>query len=146
MASVFLPEEPLLWQGNLEGHSLPGHRVRTRLKWPCVHRCKTFFFFFAVTALPQWVLNVKMLQLLGLWGPRQCQVCRDMDCLRCRSYGPVRVFFWPSFSWWSEHLFGQSFSIAPHVQTLRGLPCLGSFSVVWCIRHIETPPRWGPAL
>ena len=26
------------------------------------------------------------------------------------------------------------------IQALRGLPCLGSFSVVQCIRHIEGPP------
>ena len=25
--------------------------------------------------------------------PWQHQVCRDMDCLHCRSYGPIRVFF-----------------------------------------------------
>ena len=34
-------------------------------------------------------------------------------------------------------LFGQSFSVALPILALRGLLCLGSFSVVWCIRHIE---------
>ena len=34
-------------------------------------------------------------------------------------------------------LFAQSFSVAPVIQALRGLLCLGSFSVVRCIRHIE---------
>ena len=62
------------------------------------------------------------------------------DCLCHRSYGPIRVFFQASCSWPSEGLFGQFFSIAPPVQALRGLPCLGSFSVVQCIRHIEGPP------
>ena len=33
------------------------------------------------------------LQLLGLQGPWHCQVCRDTDCLCCRSYGPNRLFF-----------------------------------------------------
>ena len=33
------------------------------------------------------------MQLLGLWGPWWHQVCRDMDCLSHRSYGPIRVFF-----------------------------------------------------
>ena len=29
---------------------------------------------------------------------------------------------------------------------LRGLPCLGSFSAVQLIRHMEQPPTWGPTL
>ena len=41
---------------------------------------------------------------------------------------------------------GQSSSMAPPVQALRGLPCLGSLSVVLQIRHIEGPPGWGPTL
>ena len=49
-------------------------------------------------------------------------------------------------SWQSEGLFGQSFSIAPPVQALRGLSCLGPFSVVQPVRHIEGPPGWSPIL
>ena len=49
--------------------------------------------FLPVAALPQCELSVKVAQLLGLRGPWRRQVCRDMDCLRCRSYGPIRVFF-----------------------------------------------------
>ena len=127
-----------------------------------VHRCKIFFL--PVAALPQWGLSVKMSQLLGLWGPWRCQVCRDMDCLHSRSYGPIRVFFRASSSWWSEGLFGHSFSVALTIQALRGLPCLGSFSIVQSIRHTEEPtwlgsysvvqrishlkgyPGWGPTL
>ena len=30
--------------------------------------------------------------------------------------------------------------VAPPVQALIGLPCLGSFSIVQCVRHIEGPP------
>ena len=41
---------------------------------------------------------------------------------------------------------GQSFSVGPPVQALTGLPCLGSFSVVQCVRHIEGSPSWGPTL
>ena len=48
--------------------------------------------------------------------------------------------------WWSEVLFGQSFSVALPIQALRGIPCLGSFSMVWHIRHIEGPPGWDPTL
>jgi len=36
-------------------------------------------------------------------------------------------FFWASCSWRSKGLFGHSLSVAPPVQALRGLPCLGSF-------------------
>ena len=31
-------------------------------------------------------------------------------------------------------------------KALRGLPCMGSFSVVWRVRHIEGSPGWGPSL
>ena len=58
----------------------------------------------------------------------------------------LSVFSQASWSWRSEGLFGQSFPIALPIQVLRGLPCLGSFSVVWCIRHIEGRPGWGPTL
>ena len=88
-------------------------------------------FLLPVAALPQWGLNVKEVQLLGLQGPCRRQVCRDMDCLYCRSYGPKRIFCWASYSWWSESLFGQSFSIALPIHALRGLPCFGSFSTVF---------------
>ena len=72
-------------------------------------------------------------------------MCRDTDYPCRRSYGPIRVFFQASCSWRSEGLFGQSFFITPPVQALRGLPCLGSFSVVRHIRHREGPHGWGPA-
>ena len=49
-------------------------------------------------------------------------------------------YFWASCSWRSEGLFVQSFSIALSIQTLRGLPCLGFFSVVWSGWHIVDPP------
>ena len=55
----------------------------------------------------------------------------------------MRVFFKASGSLRSEGLFGQSFSVALPVQALRVLSCLGSFSVVWCIRHIQGPPWLG---
>ena len=78
--------------------------------------------------------------------------------------GPIRVFFRASCSWRSEGLFGQSLSVAPPIQALRGLPYLGYFSVVQHVRHIERPswlgsyfvdrcirhlkghPGWAPAL
>ena len=119
---------------------------RVRHNWSDPVHIDTRLFFLPVSALPQWELSVKVAQLRGLWGPWWHQVCRDVDCLGYRNYGPIRVFFWASCSWQSDGLFGQSFSVAPPVQALRGLPCLVSFSVVWCIRHVEAPPGWGPTL
>ena len=58
----------------------------------------------------------------------------------------MRIFFPASSNWQSEGLFGQSFSTVLSLQALKGLPCLGSFSVVQYIRHIEGPPGWGPTL
>ena len=79
-------------------------------------------FVLPVAALPQWELSMKVVQLLGLWGPWRHNMCRDTLC--CRSYGPIRVFFWVSCSWRSEGLFGRSFSIAPPFRHLEG-------SLVW---------------
>ena len=79
---------------------------------------------------------------LACGDPSDHLVCRDMDCIRCRSYGPVRDVFWASGVWQSEGLFGQSFSVAPPIQAFRGLPCLGSFSVVQRVRHREGAPPW----
>ena len=72
---------------------------------------------------------------------------------------PYQSLFRASCSWGSEGLFGHSFPVAPPIEALRGLPCLGSFSVVRCIRHIEGSysvvsrishlkehPGWGPTL
>ena len=113
VAGAFLPGEPF---SLTEKPGRPVYRVTkswTWLKWPCAHRHKTFFFFFLpMAALPQWELSMKVMHLLGLQGPWLHQVCRDMDCLLCRSYGLIRVFFQTSCHWRSEGLFGQSFSIA----------------------------------
>ena len=134
-------------------------KSRTLLK-----RINTRLFFLPVAALPQWELSMKVVPVLGFWGPWWCQVFRDRDCLHGRSYGPIRVFFRASCSWRSEGLFGQSFSITLPIQALRGLLCLGCFSVVgclrhiegtpwlgsysvdWCIRHLKGHPGWGPTL
>ena len=135
---------PRPWQRSLAGHSLQGCRVRHYWGDPT---CLDAGLFLPVAALPQWELSMKVVQLLGFQGPWQHQVHRDMDCLCCKSYGPIRVFFWASCNWQSEGFSGPSFSIALPVQALRGLPCLGSFSVVRLIRHIDgLSPDWGPIL
>ena len=100
-------------------------------------------FFLPVAAVPQWALSRKVAQLLCLRGPWWHQVCRDMDCLCHWNYGPIRVFFQASYSWESEGLFGQSFSVALPIQALKGLPYLASLSVVPQVRHIEGSPWVG---
>ena len=105
-----------------------------------MHRSKSSF---VCGSSAQWELGVKVAELLGLWGPWQLRVCRNTDCIHRTSYGPIRVLFWVSCSFWSEALFGQSFSIAPPVQALRGLPCLGLFSVVQLFSQIEGSPCLG---
>ena len=85
---------------------------------------------------------------------------QDTDCLCRRSDGPIRVFFQASCSWQSEGLFGQSFSIAPPVQThrrgsltgvllcglahqsLKGAPWVGSYSVVHCVGCLMGQPLY----
>ena len=110
-------ENPTLAEKPGRPQSTGLQRVETQLKWHCVHRRETFL---PVADLPQWGLSMKVAQLLGLWGLCQHQVCRDTDCLHCRSYGPIRVFFQASYSLWSEGLFNQSISIAPPFQDLEG--------------------------
>ena len=156
-APVFLPgEPPPPWQ--MPGSPQFTGQQRAAHDWSDPVGVDVRLFL-PMAALPQGELSMKVAQLLGLQGPWQCQVCKDTDCLHCRSYVPIRVFFWASCSWRSKGL-----SVAPPVQALRGLPCLGSFYVVWCVRHIEGPswlgsycigwhlrhlkwhPRWGPTL
>ena len=103
--------------------------------------CKIFF---VCGSSVQRECSMKVTQLLGLRGLWWLPVCRDTDCLRRKSHGPIRVFFRASCSWRSAGLFGQSFSIALPIQALRGVPCLASFSVVWHVKHMERPPWLGP--
>ena len=93
-------------------------------------------FFACGNSAPRTVECEGRLALQGPWWP---QVCRDMDCLRRRSYGPIRGVFTASCSWCSEGLVGQSFSEALPIQAPGKLPCLGS-SVVLLIRTIKGLP------
>ena len=138
-APVFLPgEPPSLAEKPRRPQSTRSQRVGHDWSNP---KCTDIRFLLPEEALPHWELSMKVEQLLGLGGPWWHQVYRHTDCLCCRScYGPIRVFFQASSSWHSEGLFGQSFSVALPIQTLRGLPCLGSFSIVQHVRYIEGPP------
>ena len=140
-APVFLPGEPPSLTEKLGRLLSTGfQRVRHYQSDPV---CVDPRLFLPVVVLPQWELSVKVAQLLGLQRLWWHQVCRDMDCLCCGSYSPIRDFFQASCSWWLESLFGQSFSVAPPIQALRGLPSQGSFSVVRKVRHIEGSPWLG---
>ena len=137
---VVLPGEPHLWQRSLAGHSLQGRRVWHNQSGPA-----RIDKIFACGSSAQWELSVKVVQLLGLWGPwwRRVQGHRLPPPQELRPYQSL----FPSLcSWWSEGLFGQSFSVAPPVQALRGLPCLGFFSVVPQVWHIEGAPLAGVLL
>ena len=71
---------------------------------------------------------MRVAQLLGLWGSWQCQVCKDMDCLRRGSYGPIGVFFEPP--------------VAGDQKT-----SLASLSPQLCpFKHLEGSLAWGPSL
>ena len=115
-------------------------KSQTWLKWPCVHRCQDFFCLWQLCPSERWV-----------WPWHSCLACRGPGSTKCAGTWTASATgvttlsesFRASYSWQSEGLFGQSFSIAPSVQALRGLPCLGSFSVVRYIRHIKGPPDWG---
>ena len=96
-------------------------------------------------AAPPVRAGVKAAPLLGLWGPWGAGGAGP------RTASPREL--WPGqrrcpspASWWSEGLFGRSFSAAPPFQALRGLHCVRSLSVVRCISHSKGPPGWGPAL
>ena len=88
---------------------------------------------------------MKVVKLLGLQGLWWRKVCRDSDCLCPGVMSLSESFFEPVVAG-DQSLFGQSFSIAPPVQALRGLPYLGSFSAVLHVRHIEGPPLDGVLL
>ena len=75
--------------------------------------------------------------------PRTWPWCAGTPTASASGVMTLSAFFWASCSWRSEDLFGQSFSVIEPVQALRGLPCMGSFSVVRCIRCFEGPPGWG---
>ena len=95
-------------------------------------------------------------------GDRAAWVVGTMVAPTVQGYGlPQPLEYWPYQSLFSSLWYltirrplRLVFAHSSTVQALRGLPCLGSFSVVPCIRHIEGPPPsaplpapgWGPTL
>ena len=155
-ASVFLPGEPLSLTEK------PGRPQTTGMQrvghdWSDSVRIDAKLFL-PVAALPLWKLSVKVVQLSGTLAAK-CAGTWMASTARVMALSTV--FFQAFCSWWSEALFAQSFSVALPVRALRGLPCLGSFSVVrhtkgppWLgsysvdrgSRHLKHPPGWGPTL
>ena len=141
---VFLPGEP---PSLTEKPGRPVYRVaKSRTQSNPVHIVtRLFFCLWQLCPSESWA-----------WRWCSCLACGDSGRVKCagtRTASTTGVmalsesFFKPLNSWRSEGLFGQSFSIALTVQALKGLPCLGSFSVVGCVRHIEGPlPDWDPTL
>ena len=139
------------WQRSLAGDSLQcckesdthTKKSQTQPKWPCAHRRNNFFCLWWLCPSESWA-----------WS---CLACEDPGSTKCAgtwtASAEVMVlsesfFFFSldSCSWQLEGLFGHSFSVALNFQALRGLPFLGSSSVVPCIRHIDGTPYWGPTL
>ena len=71
---------------------------------------------------------MKVVQLFGSWGPWRYQACRDMDCLRRRSYGPIIAFFEPLVA-------GDQKASLANLSALFHL-----------FRHLEGSLAWGPIL
>ena len=90
ISSSILAWRTPLWQRYLAGHLYRVTKSWTRRNDP-VHIDPRQFLLMA--ALPQWRLSVKVVQLLGLWGPWQRQECRDMDLLCRRSHAPAEGLF-----------------------------------------------------
>ena len=120
----------------------PGLQVakyQTWLKKPCVHRFRTFCVWRSAPVRVECECGT---QLLGLQGPDSTTCARTQtaslqESRPCQSLFrsllllAIRRPLWPVFLSSSSH------------SALRGLPCLGSFSVILRIRHTEGAPWVG---
>ena len=131
-------ENPPPWQRSLAGHSLQGCRVgHNRSNSPCINA--RHFSPWQLCPSESWV-----------WRWLSCLACGDPGGIKCAGTRTasasgvmaLSVFFGVSCSWWSEGLLGQCFSVAPPIQARGGLPCLGSYSVVKCLRCLMGQPLY----
>ena len=97
---------------------------RTLPKQPCVHRCKTYLACGSSAPVRVEHEGGTAAWLAGTVAMTNVQGHRLPPP---QKLWPIRVLFRASCSWQSEGLFGQSFSIAPPVQALRGLPSIPLF-------------------
>ena len=138
-APVFLPGEPPSLTEKPGRPHLQGCKELDTTK-ACVHRCKTFSACSSSDPVRVEREGGTAAWLVGILGSTKCAGTWTASTTGVMA---LSVFFRASCSWQSEGLFGQFFPIAPPVQAHRGLPCLGSFSVVQHVRHIEGPPWLG---
>ena len=144
-ASVFLPEElPFLTEKPGRPPSIGSQRAGHYRSEPAHIGLRLFFL--PVAALPQWEASVKVSAAAWLAGTLAAPSLPGHGLPLLQELWPYQSLFWASCSWWSEGLFGQSFPVALPIQALRGIPCLGSFSVVQRISHLKRHPGWGPTL
>ena len=118
-------------------------KSQTGPQWPCVHKHMFFFFFFCLFQLcpsESWT-----------WRWCSCLTCRDSGSAKCSGAQTASLagVIALSESFFELLVAGDqkaslaSLSIALPIQTLKGIPCLGFFSVVQHIRHIEGAPWLG---
>ena len=139
-APVFLPGESPSLTEKPGRPQATGSQSRKQPKWLCAHRCKTFF-----------ACGSSAPERLEHEGGTAAWLAGTLVAPSVQGQGlPPWQELWPYQSLFSSLMqlairrpLGQSFSITLPIQTLRGLPCLESFSVVWCGRHIEGPPWLG---
>ena len=121
-------------------------------------------FFLPVPALSQWELSMKVVQLLGLRGPWQRQVCRTWTASTAGVMALSESFLEPfvagnqkaSLADLSPWLclfkaprglpYLRCFSVVKHIRHREGPPWLGSYSVDWQGRHLRGDPGWTPTL
>ena len=142
-APVFLPGEAPSLTEKPGRPQTAGSHGQTLPKSPCTHRHKMSFACGSSAPVRVECEGGAAAWLVGTLAALSVQGC---------GLSPLQEL-WPYQSLFSSLLYltirrplGQSFSIALPIQALRRLPYLGSFSVFWCMRHIEGPPTWGPTL
>ena len=110
-------------------------KSQIRLKRPSAHTYKTFFACGSF-APETWA-----------WRWRSCLACRDPGGTKCTGVWTASAtgvkaltesFLEPLLAG-DQKIYLAIFSVAPPIQALRWLPCLGSFSVVPRVRHREDP-------
>ena len=142
-ALVFLPgESPSLTEKPGRPQSTGLQKLRHYRRNPGHIDSRLFFCLWLLCPSKSWA-----------WRWSSCLACGDPGGTKCagtRTASTTEVMALSESSFKSlvasdQKVFGQSFSVALPIQSLRGLPCLESFSVLR-IRHLTEHPGWGPTL
>ena len=82
-----------------------------------------------------------------MWEVCQRHVCRDSNCLSCKSYGPI-ILLQSFLSLWKLVIRGLVWLVLlcclAHSCTYR-TPQFEFFFVSWHVRHLKGHPGWGPS-